>query len=72
MRKYIICQFFSGYNAFKLALAQADRTTDLGDSSNSAEPVSSEDSISTIRREDERIDIALDISYYTFSKICRS
>ena len=38
----------SGYNAFKLALAQADRTTDLGDSSNSAEPVSSEDSISTI------------------------
>ncbi|MFR7833128.1 MAG: MurR/RpiR family transcriptional regulator [Blautia wexlerae] len=38
----------SGYNAFKLALARADRTTDLGDSSNSAEPVSSEDSISTI------------------------
>lgn len=38
----------SGYNAFKLALAQADRTTDLGDSSNSAEPVSSEDSIATI------------------------
>ena len=38
----------SGYNAFKLALAQADRTTDLGDSGNSAEPVSSEDSIATI------------------------
>ena len=38
----------SGYNAFKLALAQADRTTDLGDSNNSTEPVSSEDSISTI------------------------
>ena len=38
----------SGYNAFKLALAQADRTTDLGDSNNSAEPISSEDSISTI------------------------
>lgn len=38
----------SGYNAFKLALAQADRMTDLGDSGNSAEPVSSEDSITTI------------------------
>lgn len=38
----------SGYNAFKLALAQADRTTDLGDSSNSTDPVSSNDSISTI------------------------
>ena len=38
----------SGYNAFKLALAQADRTTDLSDSNNSTEPVSSEDSISTI------------------------
>ena len=38
----------SGYNAFKLALAQADRTTDLGDSSSSAEPVSSGDSMTTI------------------------
>ena len=38
----------SGYNAFKLALAQSDRTTDLGDSGNSTEPISSDDSIRTI------------------------
>lgn len=38
----------SGYNAFKLALAQSDRTTDLGDSGNSTEPISSDDSICTI------------------------
>ena len=59
----------SGYNAFKLALAQADRTTDLGDSGNSAEPVSSEDSIATIAAKVHAANIiSLNESYELFDR----
>ena len=60
----------SGYNAFKLALAQADRMTDLGDSGNSAEPVSSEDSITTIAAKVHAANIiSLNESYELFDEI---
>lgn len=59
----------SGYNAFKLALAQADRMTDLGDSGNSAEPVSSEDSITTIAAKVHAANIiSLNESYELFDE----
>ncbi|MCR5161788.1 MAG: MurR/RpiR family transcriptional regulator [Lachnospiraceae bacterium] len=47
----------SGYNDFKLALAKADRRTDLGDPSDSPETITSEDSLESMFQKLHRLNV---------------